>query len=145
MKLHELEDNLKEMRKQGADSLSEVIVLSNDSKLDLCSSINKLELVSSYCIECSCAYDVVIKVDSVQSNEVKYYLQNAGAGYCGNALFWWAESGGYTVEINEAKLFTKEEAESVIRSTKGSHQFKMWEESKVLVAIVKIVDSEKLK
>lgn len=77
---------------------------------------------------------------------MKYYLQNIGAGYCGNAPYWWAVGdSGYTVFIDEAKLFDKEEAESVIRSSKGSHQFKMWEEQAVLAAVVRTVDSEKLK
>jgi hypothetical protein len=77
---------------------------------------------------------------------MKYYLQNIGAGYCGNAPYWWAAGdSGYTACIDEAKLFTKEEAESVIRSTKGSHTFKMWEESRVIAAVIRMVDSEKLK
>jgi len=77
---------------------------------------------------------------------MKYYLQNIGAGYCGNAPFWWAVGdSGYTIHIDEAKLFTKEEADNVIRSAKGSHQFKTWEQSRVIAAIVRTVDSEKLK
>lgn len=77
---------------------------------------------------------------------MKYYLQNVSAGFCGNAPFWWAKDDcGYTVDIDNAKLFTKEEAESIIKSTKSSHRWMMWGEQSVLDAVCRTVDIEKLR
>jgi len=77
---------------------------------------------------------------------VKYFLQNLNAGYLGNSPFWWAEGGnGYTVNIDEAKLFTKEEADLTIKSTKGTHRWKIWPEKRVQSAIYRTVDMQKLK
>lgn len=56
-----------------------------------------------------------------------FLLQNCGAGYVGNSPVFWREGGcGYTPWIDEAKRWTKEEAEVVIRGSEGSHSWKMW-------------------
>lgn len=58
--------------------------------------------------------------------ETLYLLQNIGAGYIGNSPVFWAESGRYSQWIEEAKLWTLQEARDQIRSTKGSHNWKAW-------------------
>jgi hypothetical protein len=41
--------------------------------------------------------------------EKLYYIQNHG--YCGNALFWWAENdNGYVTDIRKAGKFNEEKA-----------------------------------
>ncbi len=62
------------------------------------------------------------------SGDRKYLLQNVTAGFVGNSpLFWHKDGGGYTQWIDDAKQWSKDEAESVIRSTRGSHQWQMWD------------------
>ena len=39
----------------------------------------------------------------------QYYLQDKRS-YVGNDILWWAEKGGYTTDISEAEIFTKESA-----------------------------------
>ena len=48
---------------------------------------------------------------------MEYYLQNLVAGYLGNSPYWWAEKGGYTENIDEAKLFSSDECNQIIRSS----------------------------
>ena len=61
------------------------------------------------------------------SSEERYLLQNCTAGYCGNSpMFWRAGGSGYTPWIAEAEVWTKEDAEKQIASTKGSHEWKLW-------------------
>jgi hypothetical protein len=77
---------------------------------------------------------------------MKYYLQNIGAGFLGNSPFWWANGGnGYTADIDEAQLFEKGEAQSIVKSTKGTHKWKIWSEKRVKSAIYRTVDMQKLK
>lgn len=53
-----------------------------------------------------------------------FYLQNNTAGYCGNSPMFWREDGsGYTPWLSEAKKFTREEADAIINSTRGSHSW----------------------
>ena len=57
-----------------------------------------------------------------------YLLQNLSAGYVGNSPLFWRDGGsGYTPWINEAKHWTYREAQLQIRSTRGSHQWKIWD------------------
>jgi hypothetical protein len=53
----------------------------------------------------------------------KFLLCNRSAGYLGNSPVFWAEGGGYSQWIDQAKRFTAAEAEGIIRSTKSSHYF----------------------
>ena len=53
----------------------------------------------------------------------KFLLCNRSAGYLGNSPVFWAEGGGYSQWIDEAKRFTAAEADLIIRSTKSSHHF----------------------
>lgn len=47
---------------------------------------------------------------------MKYYIQDS-RGYVGNCLsFWRPEGKGYTTNINDAGLFTKEEAERICKN-----------------------------
>ena len=39
----------------------------------------------------------------------EYYLQDS-RGYVGNDMLFWREGGGYTTDLNEAELFTRESA-----------------------------------
>jgi len=57
----------------------------------------------------------------------EYYLQNCSAGYIGDfPVFWHKTNSGYTPYIDDAKVFTKAEADEIIRSTRGSHSWKTW-------------------
>lgn len=40
-----------------------------------------------------------------------FYLQNS-AQYLGNSMLWWAKLGGYTTDLEQAKLFTKDEVQA---------------------------------
>jgi len=64
---------------------------------------------------------------------VKLYLvQNVSAGFVGNSpVFWHASNSGYTQWVDEARLFTWEEASRQVESTRGSHEWKMWSENKI--------------
>lgn len=53
----------------------------------------------------------------------RFLLCNRSAGFLGNSPLFWAERGGYTQWIDEAKRFTADEANGIIRSTKSSHYF----------------------
>ena len=66
-------------------------------------------------------------------------------GYLGNSPYWWAEKGGYTVNIDEAKLFSSDECNQIIRSSKGTHDWKMWDKSIVEKAIYRTIDIQLLK
>ena len=56
-----------------------------------------------------------------------FFLQNETAGYVGNSPLWWRDGGsGYTDNLNEAQKFTEKEADDIIRSTRGSHQWCKW-------------------
>lgn len=58
---------------------------------------------------------------------MKYLLQNCNAGFIGNSpVFWHKDGSGYTQWIDEAKQWNKKEAEEKIRSTRGTHNWKMW-------------------
>lgn len=59
--------------------------------------------------------------------EPLFYLQNQTAGYLGNSpVFWGVDGAGYTSRLDRAKKFTYEEAQSIMRSTKGSHSWFAW-------------------
>lgn len=40
---------------------------------------------------------------------MKYYLQDSRA-FVGNNILWWKEGGGYVDDLEQAEVFTKEEA-----------------------------------
>ena len=78
--------------------------------------------------------------------EDAYLLQNCTAGYCGNSpMFWRAGGSGYTPWIADAKVWTKEEAEQQIRSTHGSHVWKMWPLAMIRTAMKTTVDIQDLR
>lgn len=74
-----------------------------------------------------------------------YLLQNMHGGYLGNSPVFWSESGGYTQWIDEAKRWTKEEAESQIQSTRGTHLWKMWPIEWIQSAARRTVDIQDLR
>lgn len=76
---------------------------------------------------------------------IEYLLQNLNAGYLGNSPFFWAEGGGYTIRVDEAKIFTPEEAKITIKGSKGSHKWKRWNKNKVLKAAHRTVDIQDLR
>lgn len=53
-----------------------------------------------------------------------YLLQNRSAGYLGNSPMFWADGGGYTQWIDEAKQWTWKEARLQIRAAKSTHNFR---------------------
>ena len=45
---------------------------------------------------------------------MKYYIQNADAGYLGNAIMFWAKGrNGYTADLDNSEQFTEEEAKRI--------------------------------
>lgn len=75
-----------------------------------------------------------------------YLLQNVGAGYVGNApLFWHQSNSGYTPNIDEAKRMTPEEAAQIIRSSRGTHQWKRWHIRTVLKSSYRVADIQLLR
>lgn len=75
-----------------------------------------------------------------------YLLQNCTGGYVGNSpCFWHKTDSGYTPWIDDAKRWTKEEAERQIRSTQGSHTWKMWPLDRITAAAKSTVDIQDLR
>jgi len=76
----------------------------------------------------------------------EYLLQNCSGGYVGNSpVFWHKDGGGYTQWIDEAKRWTKEEAERQIRSTRGTHSWVMWPVDEIEAAAKRTVDIQDLR
>lgn len=45
---------------------------------------------------------------------MEYYIQNADAGYLGNAIIFWAKNrNGYTANLNNCEKFTEQEAKKI--------------------------------
>lgn len=75
-----------------------------------------------------------------------YLLQNLNAGYVGNSPMFWREGGsGYTPWIDEAKRWTRQEAEAQIRSTRGTHFWQMWSLAEVEAIAERTVDIQDLR
>lgn len=75
-----------------------------------------------------------------------YLLQNCTGGYVGNSpCFWHKDESGYTPWIDDAKRWTKEDAERQIESTRGSHTWKMWPLSEITAAAKATVDIQELR
>lgn len=57
----------------------------------------------------------------------EYLLQNCGAGFLGNSpIFWQKGDSGYTQWIDDAKRWTYKEAKIQMKSTSGTHKWKLW-------------------
>jgi hypothetical protein len=81
-----------------------------------------------------------------KDREMEYLLQNVGAGYIGNSpVFYHASGSGYTQWIDEAKRFTLEEAETVIRTTFGSHCWMTWSVEQIWESAKRTVDIQDLR
>jgi len=77
---------------------------------------------------------------------IEYLLQNCSGGYVGNSPVFWRDGGsGYTHLIDEAKRWTKEEAELQIRSTRGSHTWQMWSVAEIEAVAKRTVDIQDLR
>lgn len=77
--------------------------------------------------------------------EELFLLQNCSGGYVGNSpVFWHKSNSGYTQWINEARKWTKAEAETQIHSTRGSHSWKMWSVEEINSVAKRIVDIQDL-
>ncbi len=73
-------------------------------------------------------------------DDSKFYIQK---GYCGNCiLFWGLGNCGYTSNITEAQIYTKEEV--LNRFVPGSAENRIWESSHVLANLKPVVDSQYL-
>ena len=55
-----------------------------------------------------------------------YYIQNLNAGFLGNSPVFWSKNGGYSQWLDEAQTFTEAEANTVVRTTSGTHRWKLW-------------------
>lgn len=75
----------------------------------------------------------------------EFYIRNVGAGFLGNSPIWWQKGGsGYTQWLDDAKRFSNEEADGVIQSCLGTHQFEKWPCKKVDDAAKLTVDIQDL-
>lgn len=79
------------------------------------------------------------------SKESKVYIQNVGSGYLGNSPMWWSANGGYTQWIEEAEQFSVKDANDIIRSTSGTHNWKLWDVDKINSIIKKTVDIQDMR
>lgn len=90
-------------------------------------------------------YDHYDEFHPKQPSEL-YLLQNVSAGYVGNSpMFWQKDGSGYTPWIDDAKVWTKEEAKRQIRSTRGTHQWQMWSVSEIESIARRTVDIQDLR
>lgn len=79
-------------------------------------------------------------------DEYLYLLQNCSGGYVGNSpVFWHKDRSGYTPWIDEAKRWTKAEAEQQIRSTRGSQMWQMWSVAEIEAVAKRTVDIQDLR
>lgn len=45
---------------------------------------------------------------------MEYYIQNKDAGFLGNSIYFWAKNrNGYTADLNNAHIFSEEEAKKI--------------------------------
>jgi hypothetical protein len=80
------------------------------------------------------------------SKRKTYLLQNCSAGYIGNSPMFWHESdSGYTQWIDEAKRWTYQESRLQIRSTRGSHSWRMWDLKEIEAVAKRTVDMQDLR
>jgi len=76
----------------------------------------------------------------------EYYLQNCSAGYIGDfPVFWHKTNSGYTPYIDDAKVFTRAEADEVMRSTQGTHSWATWPVATCQAAATRVVSIERLR
>jgi hypothetical protein len=76
----------------------------------------------------------------------EYLLQNCSGGYVGNSpVFWHKDGSGYTHWIDDAKRWTKDEAEKQILSTRGSHTWQMWSVDEIEAVAKRTVDIQDLR
>jgi len=73
-----------------------------------------------------------------------FFLQHGKQPYVGNYLVWWSKRGGYSPNVNDAQEFTREEAESEIKSSRNSHDFKMWSANYVRQHLSQVADIQDL-
>lgn len=99
--------------------------------------------------ECNLKLDAgefVREVASFEDSDKLYLLQNVAAGYVGNSpVFWCQDDSGYTPWITEAKRWTLEDAEAQMKSTIGSHDWKLWPLDQVLQKAQLTVDIQQLR
>ena len=83
---------------------------------------------------------------AVEKEQELYLLQNCNGGYVGNSPLFWREGGsGYTPWIDEAKRWTRDEAEREIRATRGTHSWKLWSVGEIEAAAKRTVDIQDLR
>ena len=75
-----------------------------------------------------------------------YLLINHSAGYLGNSPMFWRKNGcGYTQWIDDAELFTEEDAEKTIRGCRGSHNLEKVSQSLVNSLAKRTIDMQDLR
>lgn len=74
----------------------------------------------------------------------EYILQNVHAKYVGNCILFWRKNGaGYTPDLDDAEIFTKEEAERTVRYS-DTGKFRMFEKSYLESIAERHVDMQNL-
>lgn len=74
-----------------------------------------------------------------------YLLQCETAGYLGNSPMFYGEGCNYTQWIDQAKRWTYREAKRQIRSTRGSHQWRLWPLDQIERCAKRTVDMQDLR
>lgn len=71
----------------------------------------------------------------------EYYIQDTRQ-YVGNNMLFWAKGGGYTCHIDEAQIFSKEDAKAIHKNRKSD---KPWRVSIIRKASTLQCDMQKVK
>lgn len=71
-----------------------------------------------------------------------YFLQNLHQGYLGNSPVFWANSGGYTQWIDDAKRFNKNQAFKLV--TEDKTKWAIWPVEDVMLNAKRTVDIQDL-
>ncbi len=80
----------------------------------------------------------------VEVKKKTYFLQNANSGLYCSIPFFWSKNGGYEPYISEAKEFERGEVVKIIRSTKGTHNWRVYDSLSVNQSARRVVDLQDL-
>jgi len=76
----------------------------------------------------------------------RWLIQNVGQGFLGNfPYFWRREGSGYTVDVNEAGVFTKRAAMRIVDSCRGSHDLRILSHAIVMEFSIRVCDAQWLR
>jgi hypothetical protein len=90
----------------------------------------QLKLIAECWLDQELADRVVILIDgnevSTEVADEHCYMQCCTSGFVGNSPRLWAKSGGYTHWIDEAREWSRKDAEAIIAASTETHRWKLW-------------------